>query len=122
MGDSDTCNSNMRFNNSIVLLSSSRKSSKKIRSIYIDEEDFNIEGDFINQEITINRKPTFNLTNQKFTQENLIEKVLVNKKEPLVEELKTFINCVKTHTQFPVTLKDGIRNLKLCEDIYNNLY
>ena len=41
-----------------VSLSASRKSSKKIRSIYIEEEDLTIEGDFMTQEVRSTAGPT----------------------------------------------------------------
>ena len=70
-------------------LSASRKASKKIRTVYIEEEEFTIEGDFMNQEIYVYRKPErYGIEYERYTQENIIEKVLVNKVEPLKEELK----------------------------------
>ena len=117
-GNDDLCTSIIKFGDSIVSLSASRKSSKKIRTIYIEEEDFTIEGDFMNQEIYVYRKPgKYVIENERYTQENIIEKVLVNKVEPLKEELKTFIWCVLNSEDFPVTPLQAVSNLRICEEI-----
>jgi len=117
-GNSDLCKALIKFNSSIVSLSASRKASKKIRAIYIEEEEFTIEGDFMNQEIYVYRKPgKYGIENERYTQENIIEKVLVNKVEPLKEELKTFIACVKKGVEFPITPVQALNNLRICEEI-----
>ena len=117
-GNNDLCKVLIKFNSSIVSLSASRKASKKIRAIYIEEEEFTIEGDFMNQEIYVYRKPgKYGIENERYTQENIIEKVLVNKVEPLKEELKTFIACVKKGEEFPITPVQALNNLRICEEI-----
>ncbi len=117
-GNNDLCKVLIELNSSIVSLSASRKASKKIRAIYIEEEEFTIEGDFMNQEIYVYRKPgKYGIENERYTQENIIEKVLVNKVEPLKEELKTFIACVKKGEEFPITPVQALNNLKICEEI-----
>ncbi len=117
-GCKDLCTSLVSFGSSVVSLSASRKASKKIRTIYIEEEDFTIEGDFMTQEIYVYRKPEkYGIENERYTQENIIEKVLVNKVEPLKEELKSFIRCVRTGEQFPITPLQAVKNLRICEEI-----
>ena len=118
VGNSDICKALIKFDSSIVSLSASRKSSKKIRIIYIEEEEFTIEGDFMNQEIYVYKKPErYGLENEKYVQENIIEKVLVNKVEPLKEELKAFVRCVKNKKEFPITPVQALRNLRICEEV-----
>ena len=117
-GNRDLCAALIKFNSSIVSLSASRKASKKIRSMYIEEEEFTIEGDFMNQEIYVYRKPgKYGIENERYTQENIIEKVLVNKVEPLKEELKTFVKCVKKGEEFTITPLQALNNLRICEEI-----
>jgi predicted dehydrogenase len=117
-GNSDVACALFTINNNPVYLSASRKASKKVRSIYIEEEKFTIEGDFMNQEIFIHRKPgKISYENERYTQESLIEKVLVNKSEPLKRELSTFLDCVKSGKKFPVTPEQGLFNLRVCEKI-----
>ena len=118
VGDIDICVALLKFNSSIVFLSASRKASKKIRTIYIEEEDMSIEGDFMNQDIYVYRKPgKYQVEDERYVQENIIEKVLVNKVEPLKEELKTFVDCVKGGREFPITPSEALNNLRICEEI-----
>ena len=57
------------------------------------------------------------IENERYTQENIIEKVLVNKVEPLKEELKAFIKCVKNNEDFTITPLQALNNLRICEEI-----
>jgi len=108
----------VKFEDCIVSISASRVACKKIRTIYVEEDGFTIDGDFMTQEIYIYRKPEkYGEENTRYAQENIIEKVLVSRVEPLREELKTFIECVKRGKQFPVTLEHGVLNLKIAERI-----
>ena len=117
-GNNDLCKALIKFDSSIVSLSASRKASKKIRTVYIEEEDFTIEGDFMNQEIYVYRKPgKYSIENERYMQENIIEKVLVNKIEPLKEELKTFVRCVKKGEEFSITPAQALNNVRICEEI-----
>ena len=117
-GNNDLCKALIEFGASIVSLSASRKASKKIRTVYIEEEEFTIEGDFMNQEIYVYKKPgKYGIENERYTQENIIEKVLVNKVEPLKEELKTFVRCVRKGEEFSITPVQALRNLRICEEI-----
>ena len=117
-GNEDLCKVLFKFNSSIASLSASRKASKKIRTVYIEEEEFTIEGDFMSQVIYVYRKPDiYDMVDERYTQENIIDKVLVNKVEPLKEELKTFIKCVMTGEDYPVTLEQALNNLRICEEI-----
>ena len=86
-----------------VSLSASRKASKKIRLFYVEDEEFTIEGNFMTQEVTIHRKPgQYHVEAERYVQENIIEKVMVNTVEPLKRELETFIDCVDKGQPFPI--------------------
>ena len=117
-GTPDVCSALLSFGDVPVSLSASRKSSKKIRSIYIEEEDRTIEGDFMSQEVTIYRRPeTYESANERYVQENVIEKVLVNRIEPLNRELQIFIECVREGRPFPISQWEATMNLEICERI-----
>ncbi|RLJ00926.1 MAG: gfo/Idh/MocA family oxidoreductase [Candidatus Aenigmatarchaeota archaeon] len=118
MGNSDLCNISISFGDCFVSLSGSRISNKKIRKIYIEEKDKTIEGDFMTQEIFIYKKPSKYLAdNSSYKQENIIEKVLTSKIEPLRVELKLFLDCIKKGEEFPISALEGVSNLKICERI-----
>jgi UDP-GlcNAc3NAcA epimerase len=55
-GTGDVAAALAAFGRTPVYLSASRKSSKKVRSVYIEEEDRTIEGDFMTQEVYVYRK------------------------------------------------------------------
>ena len=117
-GNSDMCVAMATFDKSTVSISASRKSCKKIRSIYVEDENFTIEGDFMTQEIyTYWRPETYGIERAKYTQENIIEKIIVNKVEPLKLELGTFVDCVIKRAEFPVTIEQSLSNIKICEEI-----
>lgn len=117
-GNNDICGALFNFENIPVYLSASRKASKKIRMIYIEEEDFTIEGDFMTQEVYVHRKPDrYSHDSERYVQENVIEKVMVNKVEPLKMELSSFLDCVRNGQEFTIPLKQALRNVQICEEI-----
>lgn len=104
--------------NTLIYLSASRKASKKIRMVHIEQEDITIQGDFMTQEIYVYRKPgQYSVEHDRYVQENIVEKVLVAKKEPLRTELTSFLYSVKSGKKFPITPFEAIENLELCEKI-----
>ena len=118
VGNADVCSVLMECDHVPVVLSASRKSSKKIRILYVEEEDFTVEGDFMTQEITIYRKPgRYQFEEERYVQENIIEKVMVNKTEPLKVELSSFVTCAQKGLPFPITPAQAIRNLEVSEQI-----
>lgn len=121
-GDGDICSALFRFGGCHAYLSASRKSSKKIRSIYIEEEERTIEGDFMAQEIFVHRKPgQYAAEPERYVQENIIEKVLVNRVEPLRVELVAFLSAAAGGPGFPVTVAEGVENLRIAAAIEDGL-
>ena len=121
-GNGDVCEALVTFPQSVVSISASRLSSKKFRTFYVESQDFTTEGDFMTQEVFIYRKPgKYGMENERYLQENIIEKVLVNKVEPLKVELKTFLDCSNANKSFPVTPQEALKNLQICELIKKGL-
>jgi len=121
-GTVDACGALCKMNGTTVYMSASRKASKKVRSIYIEEEDCTIEGDYMSQEIAVYRKPgKYNIDNNRYMQENIIEKVLVTKQEPLRRELKAFLTCASAKKPFLVTPEQALLDLQVAEKISLNL-
>jgi len=117
-GNYDLCAALFSFGSVPVYLSASRKASKKIRTVHIEQEDRTITGDFMNQEILVYWKPeNYSVEDDRYVQENIIEKILVSKSEPLKAELMCFIDCVKTGKPFPITPEEATRNLVVCEQL-----
>lgn len=106
-------------NNIPMYLSASRKASRKIRSIMVETEEFTVDGNFMTQEVYIYRKGgKYTEENARYVQENLVEKVMVPKVEPLKLELQTLLDCAKTKKPFPITLEQATENLRVCEKIH----
>jgi len=96
--------------------------SKKFRTLYTEDEELTTEGDFMAQEVFVYRKPKkYEKENERYIQENIIEKVLVNKVEPLKVELKTFVDCVRSGKEFPVTPEQALLNLEICREIIKGI-
>ncbi len=118
IGNEDIMSVLMKCNGIPVSLSASRRASKKIRLFYVEDADFTIEGNFMTQEVNIYRKPAqYRIEAERYVQENIIEKVMLNKVEPLKRELETFIDCVNKNRPFPITPGQAVRNLEFCEKI-----
>lgn len=121
-GDGDICSALFRFDGCHAYLSASRKSSKKIRSCYIEEEERTIEGDFMAQEVYVHRKPgQYAADSDRYVQENIIEKVLVNRVEPLRVELAAFLAAAAGGPAFPVTAAEAVENLRIAAAVVSGL-
>jgi predicted dehydrogenase len=121
-GTFDICAALFRFGTTPVYLSASRKSSKKVRRIHIEEEDFTVQGDFMTQEVYVYWKPeNYQIEAERYIQENIIEKVMVGKVEPLKTELATFLECARSGRPFPITPEQALRNVRICESITGRL-
>jgi predicted dehydrogenase len=121
-GTGDVAAAIATFGRTPVYLSASRKASKKVRSVYIEEEDRTIEGNFMTQEVFVYRKPeAYGQAGGLYRQENVIESLLVNKVEPLAIELATFVRAARDGKPFPVTPEQGLGNVRVCEAIYQSL-
>ncbi len=121
-GGDDICSALFSLGACHAHISASRKSSKKIRSLYIEEEDLTIEGDFMTQEVYVYRKPDrYTANGGRYVQENIIEKLLVNRVEPLRVELQAFLAAVAGGPAFPVTLAQGVENLRIADAIRSAL-
>ena len=118
-GSEDVMAALINNNGTPVCLSASRKASKKIRKITVETEDLTVEGNFMTQEIYIFRKAgIYKAEGARYVQENVVEKVMVPKVEPLKLELQTFLQCAEKKTQFPISLEQGVENLRICEKIH----
>lgn len=108
----------LKFDKCISVLSSNRISSKKIRQISVEGDDKTVVGNMMSQELFIYHKPSEVKTERlRYRQENRMEQVTVSKIEPLREELRTFLQCVKNKQPFPVTIEEANQVLEVSEAI-----
>jgi len=123
IGSDDVVGVLCRFGPTPIYLSASRKASKKVRKIYVEEEEFTIEGDLMSQEVYVYYKPEdYSFADKRYIQENIVEKITIGKLEPLRIELQTFLQCVKTRVPFPVSVDQATKNLITCENIVRRIH
>jgi len=97
-----------------IILSASRAATKKTRTIYVEDEEYTIVADLADQSIYVYFKPEqYTLTSHG----SFVNKINLQRIEPLYNELTAFLSCIKDKKPFPVTPKQGLSNLALCRFI-----
>lgn len=108
---------NLSFRNGpIATLSASRITEQKVRMIEITAEGAYIEADLLGKSLMVHRRtrPEF-LESAQYRQESIIETIQVPMVEPLVLELRHFIECVQENKPSEVSGKDGLYALQLAK-------
>lgn len=108
----------------IANLTASRVTEQKIRTLCITTLEAFIELDYLERRILISRAthPHYSGSDSAYRQENIIEKVYVPNREPLVAEVESFLECVRTGERPLVTGEDGVAALETVERIQFSLY
>jgi predicted dehydrogenase len=115
----------IEFNNGVkASLTASRITEEKIREVKIHAKGAYIIGDYLNRSVCIYRRMSFlpdEVNDASYRQENIMEKVFVPMKEPLVAELEHFANSIETGIQ-PITGADSaVVALELAEQIKESI-
>jgi predicted dehydrogenase len=105
----------------IVTLFASRVTEQKVRAIEVIAEGAYIEADLLNKSVMVHRRtlPRY-LDNHNITsyrQESVIERIHVPMFEPLMLELRHFVDCVRENCPSQVPGSDGLRALELAETV-----
>ena len=103
----------------IVTLVASRITEQKVRSIEAIAEGAYIEADLLGKSLMIHRRTFPQFINQAGTyrQESVIERIHVPMEEPLMLELRHFLECVGQGKPSNVPGQDGLYALELAEQI-----
>jgi predicted dehydrogenase len=112
----DIANVRLNFENGCVAnVTASRVSQEKTRKIRVFQSDTYVSLDYMNQKGQICRKGPAGIQ---------VEAVPIDRREPLLLELESFVNCVERHAEPVVTALHGSSALKLaariCEQIRNS--
>jgi predicted dehydrogenase len=105
----------------IATLFASRVTEQKVRAIEVIAEGAYIEADLLNKSVLVHRRtfPQYldehNLTS--YRQESVIERIHVPMFEPLMLELRHFVDCVRENCPSQVPGGDGLRALALAEAV-----
>lgn len=98
----------------------SRVTQQKVRELTITAESCRVIVDYIDQSIEITRQSLPEYVKQegfRYRHENIVEQVLVERREPLKNELSAFAEAVRTDSEPVVTGEDGLRALSLAREI-----
>lgn len=108
-------------NGPIAILAASRVTEQKVRAIEIIAEGAYVEADLLNKSVLIHRRmfPQYldNHKTIKYRQESVIERIQVPMSEPLMLELRHFVDCVREGTPTEVPGSAGLCALQLAEVI-----
>lgn len=105
----DIANIRLAFQNGCVAnVTASRISAERLRKIRVFQSDSYVSLNYMNQEGQLSHKTATGITTTA---------VPIQKGEPLVAELTSFINCVRTHREPVVTGRQASDALRLAVDI-----
>jgi len=105
----------------VATLFASRVTEQKVRAIEVIAEGAYVEADLLNKSVLIHRRtfPKYldehNITS--YRQESVIERIHVPMFEPLMLELRHFVDCVREDRPSQVPGGDGLRALGLAETV-----
>lgn len=106
----------------LFMVSSSRVTEQKVRSIDVTAREAYVEGDLLSKSIaihhsTIGEYRNYNHQGVQYRQEGVVERIHVPTAEPLFLELQAFIDCIR-HGRTPlVTAEQGVATLELAMGI-----
>lgn len=108
---------NLSFRNGpIATLFASRITEQKIRMMEITAEGAYIEADLLSKSLMIHRRARPELLDAaQYRQESVIERIQVPLIEPLVLELRHFLECIQENKPSQVSGKDGVYALQLAK-------
>jgi len=125
-GTIDHAVANLSFRDGpIATLFASRVTEQKVRAIEVIAEGAYIEADLLNKSLLVHRRtfPQYldnnNIT--KYRQESIIERIHVPMFEPLMLELRHFVDCVRENCPSQVPGSDGLRALKMTEAVASEI-
>ncbi len=102
-------------------LTASRVTQEKIRELVISATDCKIAVDYIDQSIEICRRsvPEYirDTGSVNYRHETIVENLVVEHREPLKEELSSFITAVRRQEEPAVTGEDGLNAVELAQRI-----
>jgi len=108
----DIANVRMEFENGCTVnLTASRVSREKVRKIRLFQPNGYLSIDFLTQKVVYASRKTESRGGE--LPEILVEKIPVQKVDPLEMEIRSFLQCVREHTPPRVSGRDGKRALEL---------
>lgn len=114
----DIANVQLYFENgTFATISASRVSQTKIRTLSITMPDYDIFLDYASEDVSIHRKAktSDNVVGGKMkqVQDSYVERLTVNRDNPLRLEIEHFVNCIQDHEKPIYSAMDNLRSLKI---------
>lgn len=105
----------------VTTLCASRVTEQKVRRIEVTAVGAYVEADLLDKSVTIHRRmhPVYDAA--KYRQESVIEKIHVPSDEPLMLELRHFVDCIRDGKPSAVPIRDGLCALRLAQTICDQL-
>ena len=104
----------------IATLTASRVTEQKVRTLSVTTGEAYIELDYIDRRITVARATHAHFyanSRTSYRQENIIEKVFVPNREPLMDEIEAFLRCVLEGAVPLAGGADGVAALRIANRI-----
>lgn len=122
----DIVNVQLIFDNGCIAnLTASRVTEEKVRTLAITQPQAYIFLDYAAQDLHIHRQSASQYFSSRETmrykQESFVERIFVNKDNPLKLELAHFIDCVSKKTEPLTSLEDELRSLDVAMEIQKRL-
>ena len=114
----------MRLKNGVnVHLTASFITEEKIRTIQIVTRKAFVQADLLDKKIIINRTTNFFMKklNSHYSQQSVVEKVMVPIYEPLKLELVDFIDCIEKNKEPKISGKDGLLAIEVTNKINRSI-
>lgn len=107
----------------LVTVTASRVTEQKVRSLEVTAMEAYLEGDLLNKSIQVHRRTIGEyLSNNKYRQESVVERIHVPIVEPLFAELQHFVECVLEGKAPRVSARDGLKALWLANTIRDDIH
>jgi predicted dehydrogenase len=108
----------LAFDSGVVgRLTASRVTQEKVRELVITARDRRVKVDYIDQTVEIHRSSTPEFLEGEgdvhYRHENVVERVTVDREEPLKNELRAFVEAASAGTTPVVTAEDGLTVLQV---------
>ena len=115
----DFANALLRFDNGVLAnITASRVSQSKIRRITLTQRDNAVVADLLRQQIEVHRIEHSEFLTEggvRYRQSGLVEiPYLAEHGEPLMHELRHFVECVRERREPAVSGQDGLAALQVC--------
>lgn len=109
---------NLSFRNGpIATLCASRITEQKVRAVEVIADGAYIEADLLGKNLTIHRRTLPKYDKAKYRQESVIELIHVPMDEPLMVELRHFVECVHGEQPCRVPASEGLYALQIAQAV-----